>query len=331
MLRIHFTGPDLSRVTVATEADPLWEVLFSLHDLQQRYYNPLVLGEWRRRTMAARPTRVRLLLELAPPVGYSPDFLTPGRGEADLATLMDRLLCTPRQRLREDLTYLARQQSATPWTRSLAHGDRDALRQLHSTLAAYHRVGIAPYRAQIRTQIQADVDRRGQTLLGGGVDRLLATLHPRVRWDPPVLRVLNYVDRDLYLHGRGLVLVPSLFLAGFNPITLKDSDGTPVLVYSITPVPGWLNPTNLTDATDPVAGLLGPTRATCLHACADPCTTTDLARRTGISLSAASRQATVLRQAGLITTRRDGGTVLHQITGLGIAVLNGHLPSDPPP
>ena len=326
MLRIHFTSQDLRRVTVATRADPLWETLFSLHTLQVSNHE-LVFGQWRRRTLDARPRRVRLLLELAPPVGYSPDFLTPGRGDADLATLTDRVLSTPRRRLHDDMVCLTGQQSVTEWTRRLAHGERDALHLLDATLTAFHQAGIAPYHTQMRTQIDADVARRGDTLLTGGIDRLLATVHPRVRWEPPVLRILDYVDRDLHLHGRGLVLLPSLFLAGYHPITLKDTDLAPVLVYPITPSLDWLCPAeHLPRGDDPVAGLLGATRAVCLRACADACSTTELAHRTGVSPPAASRQASVLREAGLITTCRHGGAVIHQITGLGIAVLNGHLP-----
>jgi hypothetical protein len=80
MLRIHFTDEDLRRITVALDSDPLWDLLLSLHVLQDRE-NPLVFDEWRRRTRAASPMATRLLAELAPPRGYSPDFLTPGRGD----------------------------------------------------------------------------------------------------------------------------------------------------------------------------------------------------------------------------------------------------------
>jgi hypothetical protein len=38
-----------------------------------------------------------------------------------------------------------------------------------------------------------------------------------------------------------------------------------------------------------------------------------------------SRHCAVLRAAGLVETRRHGGSVWHQATGLGIALLNGEL------
>ncbi|SDD12836.1 ArsR/SmtB family transcription factor [Actinokineospora iranica] len=323
MLRIHFTSADVSRISVADGPDPLWEALLSLHLLQERD-SSLVFGEWRRLVRKARPARVRLLLELAPPVGYSPDFLTPGRGDGDLGTLVDRMLSTPRRNLRDDLTHLVRERPVTPWTRSLASGDLGALEQLRMAMTTYYETAIGPYLTRMRTQIEADRTRRARALLDGGVDRLLSTLHPSARWDSPVLTVLQYTDQDLYLGGRGLVLLPSLFCRG-HPITLKDDGRAPVLVYSITPSLGWLNATDPV-AADPVAGLLGPTRATCLRACVQPRTTTDLARHGGISLSAASRQATALREAGLVATFRHRNMAHHQITALGIAVLNSELP-----
>jgi DNA-binding transcriptional ArsR family regulator len=43
----------------------------------------------------------------------------------------------------------------------------------------------------------------------------------------------------------------------------------------------------------------------------------------GISLAAASQHASVLRDAGLITTHRQGSAVLHVLTPLGAELLRG--------
>ena len=45
----------------------------------------------------------------------------------------------------------------------------------------------------------------------------------------------------------------------------------------------------------------------------------------GVSLSAASRHATVLRDAGLTTSQQVGPTVLHTLTPLGAALLRRGL------
>jgi DNA-binding transcriptional ArsR family regulator len=322
MLRIHFTSADLRRITVTGE-DLSWETLFSLHLLQERT-DSLIFGEWRRQVRAARPAKVRLLCELAPPQGYSADFLTPGRGDADLNVLVDRILATPTTRIQDDLLFLSRQQRTTPWTRALAAAELPALHQLGQAVTHYHQVALKPYQGQLRAAVQADQARRATTLLTGGVDALLSGLHPGVRWQPPVLQVLDYPDHDLHLGGRGLVLLPSLFCRR-RPVTLRDGDRPPVLVYPVSPGLGWLATTEQATA-DPVTDLLGRTRAAILRTATTARTTTELARRVGLSAPAASRQATVLREAGLLTTHRDGGRVVHQVTALGIAVLNGRLP-----
>ncbi|RSN45859.1 ArsR family transcriptional regulator [Amycolatopsis sp. WAC 04197] len=324
MLRIHFTDADVSRVTIAEDVDASWETLFSLHLLQEPD-EILSFDHWRRRIRAEIPAWIPLLLELAPPRGYSADFLTPGRGDADSDTVIDRIMSTPRRRLRDDVACLADRRPPTPWTRKLADGDVTALRQLGTALDRYYRRAVAPYRGRLRAHVEADRSRRGKALLTGGVDRLLATLHPRVEWRPPVLRVLDYVDQDLHLDGRGLVLLPSHFCR-HHPVTLKDADLPPVLAYPVNSGFAWLTP-DRPAMQDPVTSLLGRTRAATLRASTTAVTTTDLARRIGLSPPSASKHARVLREAGLITTRRDGGAVVHQVSGLGVAVLNGELPA----
>lgn len=329
MLRIHFTSDDLRNITVAERADPLWDVLLSLHTLQEKD-DSLVFSEWRRRTRAALPASARLLTELARPWGYSPDFLTPGRGEAGFEAQLDRVLSTTRTALRADLATLASETRTTPWTRDLAEAKAPALGKLGLAITEYHRVALAPYQERMRAHADADRDRRARALLSGGVDRLLAELHPRARWEAPVLHLPVYADQDLHLEGRGLVLVPSLFLR-IQPITLLDADRPPVLVYPLQPQLGWLTPGLPADGassggSSPLVALLGRTRAVVLEAAAAPGTTTEIAARAGVALPVVSRHAAVLRSAGLLETRRAGQAVRHHVTGLGLAVLNGRLP-----
>ncbi|MEU0395690.1 winged helix-turn-helix domain-containing protein [Streptomyces sp. NPDC006208] len=328
MLRIHFTGEDIRRIVVADRPDPLWDVLLSLHMLQDRA-GTLAFGEWRRRTRAADAPSARLLADLARPWGYSPDFLTPGRGDADFDTQLDALLSTPRSRLQADMACLAAEAPLTRWAKALAAGNFGALKQLGEALTAYRRVALEPYQDLIHSQVMADRDRRARTLLSGGTDRLLADLHPSMVWRPPVLEIAVYADQDVHLEGRGLVLVPSFFLR-IQPITLMDPSRPPVLVYPLPPRLGWLTPNSNRTAHAPrerVITLLGRTRAAVLEAAAGTGTTTQLAARAGVSLPVISRHTAVLREAGLLVTWREGGMVRHRVTGLGLAVLNGELPA----
>ncbi|MEI8410139.1 MULTISPECIES: ArsR/SmtB family transcription factor [unclassified Kribbella] len=326
MLRIHFTPRDLARVTVAATPAPLWEVLLSLHILQQSD-GRLIFDDWRRHVRAkVAPDQMRLLLELTPPKGYSPDFLTPAEAAPDFESTLELTLATPREEIRNQLELLSKYRPVSPWTRELAQGEPASLHKLGRAIRTYHDAAIAPYWKSIGTHVSADHAHRGEALSRHGVDRLLSTLHPRVRWVAPVLQVLDMHDRDLYLDGRGIQLQPSAFCWQV-PTKLRDPELKPILVYPIHHAPGILRQHSTDDAhplSDPLSSLLGSTRAAALEAAVSGCTTTELAKRCNISPAAASHQATVLREAGLITTRRDGASVRHEVTQLGIWLLSGH-------
>lgn len=320
-MRIHFTGEDLARTAIAGQPDQLWEVLLSLHLMQGRQ-GEAVFGSWRRQVRGLLPGSARLLFELAPPTGYSPDFLTPPDRPAELEQALDTMLSTPRRQIREEIDHLTTRQPASRWTRALADAERDSMHRLGGALTAYHRKAIAPYWPTIKTRIASDRSRRVRQLAAGGVDRLLSNLHPRVRWQSPVLKVLDFVDTDVHLQGRGLTLVPSYF-CWQAPIQLRDENLPPVLVYPIQHLPGELHDEPV---GRPLAKLLGSTRAAALEATVTGCTTSELAHRCGVSLASASQQAGILREAGLVTTRRTGVAVRHEATRLGIRLLEGVLP-----
>jgi DNA-binding transcriptional ArsR family regulator len=74
-----------------------------------------------------------------------------------------------------------------------------------------------------------------------------------------------------------------------------------------------------------LVSLLGRIRAECLRALAIPRSTSQLADCLGVSVGTASKQATVLRDAQLVTSRRSGNAVIHSLTPLGTALLTGQL------
>ncbi len=320
MLRIHFTQEDLGRTRLAAGPKPMWEVLLSLHKLGDRH-GTLVFDEWRRRVRARLPAATRWLLEVAPPRGYSPDFLTPAADAADLEQELDLVLSTPGRRIRADLGQLATQQPVRGQVAALAHGTHGSLHELAAAIRSYHRISLAPYWPQIQVCVQADLAARTRSLVHAGLDKVLSDLHPHIRWQPPVLEIPFAVDQDLHLDGRGLLLVPSFF-CWKKPTTLKDPALAPVLVFPIEHDLTWLHRPPATARERSLAALLGHTRALVLAAiAADCCTTTQLAQRAGISIASASQHATVLRDSGLITTRRRGSCVIHAITSLGTSLI----------
>ncbi|MEV6416577.1 winged helix-turn-helix domain-containing protein [Kribbella sp. NPDC051718] len=319
MLRIHFTSQDLTRTTLAEEPDPLWEVLLSLHQLQGRD-GAGQYGYWRERTRRQFPRHAERLLHLTPPRGYSPDFLTPPPAGGSFDDAVEQVLSTAPRRMNQELEMVRRPGSS--WTRDLAVGRRDAVNGLGQSLRIYHRHAIAPYWDSIRASVRGDLHQQVSRLTTSGVDDLLSNLHPAVRWERPVLKIMGFAERDLHLEGRGLRLQPSVF-CWRTPTKLRDPQLSPVLVYPVREAPGMLHLTSVESRTEPLAALLGSTRASALAAISDVCTTTELARRCDISLAGASRQAGILREAGLITTRRAGQAVLHDLTPLGKALLDG--------
>lgn len=319
MLRIHFTPEDLARTRISTGPQPMWEILLSTNRLRGRD-GDVVFGGWRRSVAARTPPTTRLLTDLAPVVGYAVDFLTPTAPALSLDDALERLLRTPRRRLRTDLAVLASSKRLPAWTAKLADGCPDALRELVDAVDRYFAVCLAPYWARVRARVDQERARMGAAVADSGWESVLAGLHPTARWRYPVLEVGYPVEHDLHLDGRGLHLVPSFFCWGL-PTTFLDAEFEPTLVYPIQHVVGWSEP----DDTErkPLAALLGRTRARVLESLADrPGTTSDVASRTGTSLPTASQQAGTLRAAGLVQTRQNGQSVLHSITPLGRALLN---------
>ncbi|MFG2053509.1 winged helix-turn-helix domain-containing protein [Micromonospora sp. NPDC048930] len=326
MLKIIFSSEDILRTRVASAADPVWELVLSLHLLQGRGREPLML-EWRRAVARALRTesgseQFRLLFALNPPRGYFPDFLTPYASRDGFEAGLAAVRGTPIGMLRRDLTVLAEENSLPAPADALARGEPEVLRHLTDSMARYQALAVAPYWTRIQAAVEADRARRARAMLDGGPEGLLASLRPSMRWADGVLEVLDYPDtRELRLDGRGLLLVPSFFCARI-PVALLDPTLPPVLVYPVDRLGGLAVSRDPDGDREALAALLGRTRAAVLAAADNGCTTGEVARRLDISAAAASQHASVLRNAGLLVSHRDRNTVLHTLTPLGRAVLD---------
>ncbi|MET7451320.1 winged helix-turn-helix domain-containing protein [Streptomyces sp. NPDC005574] len=264
------------------------------------------------------------LLHLAPPRGYSPDFLTPAEGTTDSLEAAEAIESTSRVRLRSDMAALGQQQKLPWWAVDLAAGRPAALRGLGTALRRYHRRALHPYWTQITAAVSAELGLRAQSFLVGGTEMLLSTLHPTVHWRAPVLQIAYPRDQDLYLEGRGLRLVPAYFCRG-APIALRDTSLSPVLVYPATRGIASLQPLSPVTGPDALGRLLGRTRAATLFTIArsENATGSEIARQLSISPASASEHATVLRDAGLIQSTRVRNTIHHALTPLGANLLEG--------
>ncbi|MFD7013039.1 ArsR/SmtB family transcription factor [Streptomyces sp. NPDC059928] len=327
MLRIHFTGEDLARLRMAPGPDTLWETILSFHRLRDRR-GASVFGEWRQETRARLSGETRLLSAIVPCRGYFPDFLTPPRGPHSLESGLERIRETEPERLNEELSRLPGGRPATGWGAALADGASGQLGRLADALGAYHRAAVSPYWAHIQTRVDADRAARGRALLDGGAGELLASLPPMLRWRDPVLEADYPVDRELHLDGRGLLLQPSFFCRR-TPVALQDPKLPPVLVYPVTHTQAPYESPPGPERASSLGRLVGHTRSSVLQSIGNGCTTSELARRAGVSLASASQHAGVLRDAGLLVTLRHGNSVLHTLTPLGSALLCGGPPRGP--
>ena len=175
----------------------------------------------------------------------------------------------------------------------------------------YHDQVLSRLVAGDRTRHRDDLRFRAWQLAAKGVAETVDGLHPAIRWRDGVVEVDGPLDADVELAGRGLQLMPSLWT---RP-AFTGHWARPTLVYPLGRF-AWMAPTAIETEGDPLAAVLGTTRAWVLRALAHEHTTSGLARVLGISLASASTHAAVLRDAGLVTSRRQGQSVRHTLTSL---------------
>jgi DNA-binding transcriptional ArsR family regulator len=293
LLRIRFTGRDVEKLKMVSTLGPVAEGLFALD----------LFG--RRRGVGASGWRRQVRHQLGP----------------DLAEV--QLINRDYQAV-PDLLWLMGSDHAGPATEAEA-------RRLAAVAFGFCRAAVLPYWSRVRAQLEAERDVRGRMVITNGVETLLMALHPKAVWHSPVLEIASELDRDIELHGDGVLLAPSLFLADEQCVFLESErqTGMPALIFSVPADIGEL--VGLAEEPDvgdrALGALVGATRAAALRALSESGTTGELADRLGISLSGASKHATVLREAGLISTQRNRTTARHTLTPLGAALLRPHTPT----
>ncbi|MEU6344286.1 DUF5937 family protein [Streptomyces sp. NPDC046977] len=319
-LHMRFGPDDLLRCRFGIS--PLWEVTGAVRALKeprlQAYHLP-----WLRQTQpAARELDLTPLWLLMPRRGHTPDFLSPPPDspltsiEQDLA----RVRATDPGTARDDLARaLADTPGAadTPSGRAMLADPARATRDLADLCEQAWHALVAPYWPRVRAVLEADIAFRARRLADDGLTGLFADLHPSLSWANGTLTLHRPAQHDRDLGGDGLVLAPSVFVwpdvaSGFDP----PWQGT--VVYPARGIGGlWQTPRADSDA---LVRLLGANRAAILSGLGEPATTTALAHRHGLALSSVSSHLSVLRDAGLLTSRRYGHQVLYERTPLGTAL-----------
>jgi DNA-binding transcriptional ArsR family regulator len=322
--RIHFSADDLARIQVSPTLGPLAETVLALALLRCSRQPRSMLSEWRGQVRVT--PQMRPLTALIPPDCNGVDLPTLVGETATIEQGVQALLDVPREHLLVEMEWIDRRHRLPPLAWAMAEaGGRPELAE--ATQVAYQEL-IRPFWPRIRASLHAEQAARRRTLAAEGPGALLASLQgPMIRWRPPVLEIMRPGQVEMVLAGRGIALVPSVFV-GRAPSLHENPSDEDEMPRLILPAEGagrarlWAVSRGLAGSRgSALAALVGRNRAAVLQSIADGCTTTELARRVGISLAAASQHASVLRGAGLIATRRQGSAVLHVLTPLGADLL----------
>ncbi|MFJ3666461.1 DUF5937 family protein [Streptomyces sp. NPDC090106] len=325
--RLHFGEDDFLRCRFAVS--PLWETQDAVRTLKrperQGYQVP-----WLRRIRATAATLdLTPLWLLMPRRGHSPDWLSPPpTGPA--VTFEEEIAAVRASDPEAARADTAKSLADTPGALESSYGrawladPERMVRELADALELAWRTLIAPDWPRLRALLEADVAFHSRRLAEVGLGGLLPEISRRFGWDAGTLTVESRGLHERRLDGRGLVLMPSVFVWP-DVVSSFDPPWQSMVVYPARGIGGlWAEPAGR--APDSLVRLLGRGRAAVLTALDEPAGTGALAHRLGLAPSSVSAHLTVLRDAGLLTSRRYGHQVLYERTPLGMALAPGVAP-----
>src|SRR5215207_2479517 len=330
MITIPLTTEDLTKVRLAPS--PLWETVSSFAVLlhSDRY---AVHAPWAARARRVLPgTDLSSLLAAMCLERHCPDFLSPppdasftGFGEE-----LERLRATPPEVVHAEVQMLMQAEteqfgSPSPERVRLLQMYLDdpegSLKKLVAALGRYHDLAIAPYWPRIREHLEGDTFKRGQALALGGFETLLSGLSPKASYGGGVLRLHKAYDAIVEPAGRGITLVPCVFIWPRVEVLVQPGY-RPTLAY------GPRGVANLWTSSSPAQGgtaleaALGSGRASVLKGLLSvPTTTTELAHQLRMSPAAVSAHLSRLKSAELVEPNRSGRRVYYRLSYAGESLL----------
>lgn len=302
---------------------PGYELVHAVRVILRPRTAPLHWG-WFRTLAGTLPDEAfRLIALVCGADGYLPDFLTATpSGDMTPGEEAARLRQVPDERLRFDLEKMvlrsegARQEEirrliAEPGPARAAIAD--AWQQVWDAL-------LGPVWPQLLRLLRADIAVRARRNSDTGLAEMAGTLHSTVTWADEVVRVrMRRHEEVVDCGGTGLVLVPSVMMAARGCAVLTEPPAQPTIFYPAHGVSEtWHH--DGARALDALTALLGTTRARLVLELQQPLSTSECAELTELAVSTASHHLTILRDAGLIESRRSGVRVLHTRTPLGEAL-----------
>jgi DNA-binding transcriptional ArsR family regulator len=300
---------------------PLEEVLNAVRVLSRPGRSP-VHARW---AVANRPTLTCLdvpeLVTLLDGDRYFPDFLSPP--PRDPATTVDdqlgALVETSPEQVHLEITMSAAGRDDPAELDGLLGDPAKARDLLAEQLRRCWDMLVKPIWPKLQDVLRTDVDYRARQFGAGGLADVLAGVHPGVTISAGRILLPTFNTGRLELDHRGLLLVPSAFASHIGLMMVPPWQ--PSLVY---PARGsatlWQDVPR--PAHDPLAGVVGRTKARLLRELGEPTSTTVLAERLGVAPSTVSEHVKALAAAGLLSGRRAGRSVVYSRSSLGDEVVS---------
>ena len=324
MITIRLNAEDVGRIRFALS--PVWEAVTSVRALSNNTARS-VHGPWLQKV---RPIiegeDLTLLRALIPSYGYIPDFITPAppRRSTSLESGLAAIAATPHDLVANEIARL-HHDTPHPLLPDLIAHPAKALDLITSSLETYWRRAIEPDWRRMRALLQEDLAFRMDELASGGIERLFRNLHPSMRYRGDRIEI----DRPFRcdgepLAGQGVLLVPCVFTWP-AALSVPEAPHVPTITYPPRGL-GRLWEDRQDTADSPLADLVGRTRAAIVSHLDLPMSTTQLAHQLGVSAPTLSVHLSILRNAGVVDSRRDGRAVLYHRTPLGTQLLTAATP-----
>lgn len=315
MLRYELTAADLGATRFVIS--PLSEMARSLRALKAPAQFPLQKSWISYAKTASRNVDMRLLVSLVSDRLWTPDFLTPvtAHSQARIADELEQLGALDAGEFARQLT---RSHGSMP--RELSGDPGRIVERVSAALFAYWTATFGPSWVWMRRVLEADVEYRGRETTRRGLLPALNAISPAVRCSSDAIDVLSPIERVEPLNGQGVAFMPSTFSRRAS--TQAEAGSTPLVIYAVR------GQGAMWEGFDPASGgaaikILGSRRTQIIEILGSPASSTQLAARLGVSISAVNQQLRALQKARLLSSIRHGRSVLYTRTELAEALIRG--------